>query len=143
MRPFQTIVVAMLLLAPSAAADPGVNVDPDTPAGKEYALPLDEARKEATGESGGDVAPPGQQPPPAPLFGAGVERAKADRAKAEPGDSRGTPENEPDSARTAAVGVAVDPDGGSPERTVGLAALGLLALGGIAGLLLRRGLNRS
>src|SRR5215216_4332513 len=71
-------VVALGLVVPGAgvasAQDSEVHVDPDSPAGKEYALPLDSARRDAcgspdgTGGSGGT----GQS---APLFGAGVSNA--------------------------------------------------------------------
>jgi len=62
--------VALALLAPSQprAAEKGVFFDPDTPAGKEYALPLDQAREEAAGIGKSD-GPSGKK---APLFGEGV-----------------------------------------------------------------------
>jgi hypothetical protein len=73
-------IIAVLLgltLAPSAGAqEPGVFVDPDSPAGKEYAIPLEQARREAAGgasgrEGGGDAGGSGAQP----LFGVGIERS--------------------------------------------------------------------
>lgn len=59
---------AFATLAPVATAAE-VHFDPDSPAGKEYALPLDQARDEAAGGKAAD-RPPGV---PAPLFGEGVE----------------------------------------------------------------------
>jgi hypothetical protein len=58
----------------AAAQEEGVFFDPDTPAGKEYAIPLEQARRDAGG--GGqarrenEAGPRGQ-----PLFGVGIERA--------------------------------------------------------------------
>jgi hypothetical protein len=47
----------------------GVHVDPDSPAGKEYALPLDQARRDA---GGGLVDGKSRGAHRAPLFGAGI-----------------------------------------------------------------------
>jgi hypothetical protein len=60
-------------LAPTAVAqEDGVFVDPDSPAGKEYAIPLDQARRDAAGGgAAGGGGGSGQS-----LFGAGIERAK-------------------------------------------------------------------
>lgn len=58
------VVLGVLLLASVArgAQEPAVQYDPDSPAGREYELPLPSAR------SGGGGAPPEA----APLFGAGI-----------------------------------------------------------------------
>jgi hypothetical protein len=58
-------VVLTILPAPAAAE---VNFDPDSPAGKEYALPLPQARNEALGDEGIKDRPPSQ----ATLFGVGI-----------------------------------------------------------------------
>lgn len=67
---------AALATAPAAAQEPGVVYDPDSPAGKEYALPLDAARNAAApvGRPGGDTRQPAspEQPARAPLFGEGI-----------------------------------------------------------------------
>jgi hypothetical protein len=82
------IAVALLITAlaptPLALAQDGVFVDPESPAGKEYAIPLEQARREAAGggsgrggeAGGGSSGATGQ-----PLFGVGIERAD--------GESRG------------------------------------------------------
>ena len=58
---------ALLALAPDAGAiDPGVVYEPGSPAGKEYALPLEEARREA-----GSPGSEGEAPSYA-AFGVGV-----------------------------------------------------------------------
>src|SRR4051812_19082119 len=58
----------------AAAQTPGLHVDPDSPGGKEYAIPLDQARGQgATGtpqDSTGST--------PAKLFGEGIEPAGSD-----------------------------------------------------------------
>ena len=43
------IAAALALPAPAAAIDPGVNYDPGSPAGKEYAIPFVEGRSDAAG----------------------------------------------------------------------------------------------
>lgn len=62
-------ILAGLGAAPAGAAEKGVHFDPGSPAGTEYALPLSQARNEASGKSG--VAKDGSVEP-APLFGQGV-----------------------------------------------------------------------
>lgn len=74
-------VAAFALLAPAASAKEEVHFDPDSPAGKEYALPLEQARDEAAGVGKSD-GPAGEK---APLFGEGVEPRDA-AAAAEQGD---------------------------------------------------------
>ena len=69
------VVLAILSLpSPAAAQDEeGVIVDPRSPAGKEYAIPLDRARREA--QSGGThSASPARTPGVggASLFGVGI-----------------------------------------------------------------------
>lgn len=63
---FAAVVLSILPAAPAAAGE--VHFDPDSPAGKEYALPLPQARNEAMGKEGIKDEPPSQ----APLFGVGV-----------------------------------------------------------------------
>jgi hypothetical protein len=53
-----------LTAAPAAAQDPGVTYDDDSPAGTEYAIPLEQARREAAGTGVGT---------PAPAFGEGIQ----------------------------------------------------------------------
>jgi hypothetical protein len=77
------------LQVPALAAHGGVHFDPDSPAGTEYALPLDKAREETSvGRSDG---PGGEKPP---LFGAGVsgERPAAGDARAEDISASARPE---------------------------------------------------
>ena len=72
----RTSLIALLAVAgpaPVAAAqEEGVFFDPDTPAGKEYAIPLDQARRDA---GGAERAGRGNEAGGEPLFGVGIERA--------------------------------------------------------------------
>lgn len=74
--------VGLVLIAPeSGVAQTGVYVDPDSPTGKQYQIPLESARRQADPESDGRTAPPGGRPAgtgPAALFGEGI--ASASRA---------------------------------------------------------------
>ena len=76
-----TVFVCLILAAPAVAQEDGVFVDPDSPAGKEYAIPLEEARRHGAG--GG--APGASQP----LFGAGIERATQAVERASAGGGAG------------------------------------------------------
>src|SRR5215207_7689413 len=69
LRALLAAVLAMIWLAPAARAqEEGVFVDPGSPTGKEYAIPLDSARRQA--DPSGDGA--GGAPESAPLFGSGI-----------------------------------------------------------------------
>jgi hypothetical protein len=134
--------------ATPAAAQDGPVVDPDSPTGKEYALPLDTARREAAGEKG-KAATAGES---APLFGEGIEaggsgdpspgkrtrsgassHSKADGTAHVAGDAPAAAARILAGARPGAPS-----DGGlSPLVAVGGGVL-LLACGAAAGLALRR-----
>src|SRR4051794_11590369 len=63
----RTVLLSLCLLAglppASAVAEQGVHIDPNSPAGKEYAIPIAKARREAVGaptgtaKRGGDHSP--------------------------------------------------------------------------------------
>ena len=129
----------------------GVFVDPDTPAGTEYALPLEKARRDAAPDRGAR----GAERDDAELFGAGISKRddgdggasgqsggarrgaaggeRADRGKA--GDrSQRTAAIEPRSVSKAAGSTS---SGISPGWLTALIALGVLLVGGVAGLSLR------
>lgn len=83
----RTAITTLLLAAtaaPPAAAQDGVFVDPNSPAGVEYAIPLDEARREAAGGSrdGGGDPSRGQ-----PLFGKGITRVEGSGSQRAEGSS--------------------------------------------------------
>jgi hypothetical protein len=143
-------LIALLLAVaapPVAAQQDGVFVDPDSPAGKEYAVPIDQARGEAAG--GGEAAP-GEEP----LFGEGIEPPSGDSAN--PQNSEGTgkrdggsreeggdPRQGDGSRRSADLGqssVAIEAaaaDGSNGLLSAGIAAT-VLAVGLLGGLGLRR-----
>lgn len=139
------------------AQEDGLFVDPESPAGKEYAIPLEEARREAAGgEPGKDSA--GGPPAAAPRFGVGIppkgsggsgrgrggkpgredQREKGARGKGSTtgGLSEGPGSGGPDGGPNASVESAAS--GGSTALTTGGVVLLLLALGAGLGLGLRR-----
>jgi hypothetical protein len=146
-----------LLLAvaapPAVAQQDGVFVDPDSPAGKEYAVPIDQARGDAAG--GGDAGP-GEEP----LFGEGIEPPSGDSGNVQgsegtqdsggPGEKEeGSREKGADSRPGEGSGSSVDvgqssaaieaaaADGSNGLLSAGIAAAVLIA-GLIGGLGLRR-----
>src|SRR3954453_12687937 len=62
------VIGASATARPAAAQEPGVVIDPASPAGKEYAFPLDVQRAAAVGKDA-------VQGVPQPLFGVGITRA--------------------------------------------------------------------
>jgi hypothetical protein len=154
------LVLAVALLTVDAAAvsaqEDGVFIDPDSPAGTEYAIPLDQARREA---AGGGTTTQGRAENGQPLFGAGIApRSEAPRNEAKgasaTGDARGGGARKPRAAgvdktprpgsnagaSTAAVAAAAGDGGSEGLLTAGIAAA-VLALGLAAGLVFRRALK--
>jgi len=157
------VLLALLLLStPALAQEDGVTIDPG-PADREYAIPLDEARKGASPSprsrrSGGDEA--------APLFGAGVGRSGSNGGSAAgPGSGSGGGETrgasrrggssrdrssdgstpapassgrDRDRVRRLAASAGTDGAGFSGSLTIGIIAGVLLLVATGAGLLLRR-----
>jgi hypothetical protein len=138
----------------ASAQEGGVFIDPDSPAGTEYAIPLDQARREATGgKAGPGSTSAGQEP----LFGAGITRRGEERQSGrgnsrsgvrqagEGGDDEPASEarDEPASeardrgASSAAIAAAAGDGSWDTLVTAGIAAA-VLALGLVAGLAFRR-----
>ena len=123
--------------APAGAVEPGVHVDPGSPAGKEYALPLEQARREAAGGAGGEVSSSNSaQRGRSKLFGEGIKkkaggggRNARDRAKRKAG-----------APARLGVPASVSPGGSSTLTDVGI-ALAVLAAAAAAGFGLRRALR--
>lgn len=132
----------------------GVSFDPDSPAGKEYALPLDQARDEAAGVGKSD-GPAGEK---APLFGEGVSGggsgggpetvAAGSNGDADPagdhgnGAGRGEPAGNGESQRRAQLSaLAAQGTDGYPLGSGVAWVAAILALGGFLALGLR-GLSR-
>jgi hypothetical protein len=132
--------------AASAQIDPGVNYDPGSPAGKEYAIPLVEGRSDGAGTTnqqeganipfgvgigppGGKGAKNGKQAAHDGAGGNGSGRAGGDRvAGARPGESSQELE--------ARIAAAEEPSG-TAARTF-LLALAVLLPAGLLALLLRQ-----
>jgi hypothetical protein len=91
----------MAMVWPAAAPaqdEPGVFVDPDSPAGKEYAIPLDKARRESgatvPGGGGSSGGSDGGTPSGA-LFGAGITAKSKSSAGPSGKSGKGAAEREP------------------------------------------------
>jgi hypothetical protein len=142
------LLVAAVVATSAAAAVPfaaaTVHVDPNGPAGQQYALPLDSARGQASGTP--DAGVPGATAK-APLFGQGIgpgTSSSGKHAKAVPnrqgegqaGGSSGTGTRAVDRAAAAA-------SNGGGSMTVWIAALiaAVVMSGAAAGLIARRGLG--
>jgi hypothetical protein len=158
LRGLLLVLSVLAVAAPAAVAqDDEVFVDPGSPSGKEYALPVDSARKQAAKDAQKGSA----RAQPAPLFGEGVGDTDAastssaapaggggsgsDRRRAAGDDSApGAAGGERASAAPATLKSQVAaPDGGLGLVTVLAAGLAVLALGGAIGLLLRRRATRA
>jgi hypothetical protein len=152
--------LALLVPAPAAAQSGGVFVDPDSPTGKQYQLPLESARRQADPSSDGRLAPPGARPSgtgPAALFGEGIARASragkrsssgGSGGKSRPGGMAGGSKGSSSSPKTdsatsntvqAAVSNPGAPSGGIGSTLLIAAGGGLvLLIGGLAGFVIRR-----
>jgi hypothetical protein len=162
-----TILVSLATAAPALAQDEGITIDPDSPSAKEYAIPLERERRQAdpAGEADARIE---QGTRSSPLFGEGIESTEGGNGEgtaatvggtAGRGDesgtsgSRGGGGTERDRARSsrppvrgtgAAAVLRATTNPGAPTGGVDTAliiggvAAAVLALGGGAGLLLRR-----
>lgn len=166
MRPVVALVVALwvtvsipqVAVAGTSTLQPGVHVDPGSPAGKEYQIPVVGARSETAGGTQGQGGNP-------PLFGVGVTpatTASADSSAGRPTSSssasrgatshstrtRTAASSSPSGSKPVSAVAPPDPDGSAPAGGNGWIALvagGLLVLvlGGGGGLLLRGRVLRS
>ncbi len=144
------VVLALLVPSQQRASAKGVFFDPDSPAGKEYALPLDQAREEAAG--GKSDGPAGKR---APLFGEGVsgrgsgpgasgggagggpgtDRGVAPAGNGTRGRGQGSQQHSP-AAVAAAVAISKAEDDYALSSAI-LWIAAIVALGGIAALALK------
>jgi hypothetical protein len=159
------LVLAVALLTFDAAAvsaqEDGVFIDPDSPAGTEYAIPLEQARREAAGggpttreAAGGGPTTQGRAGNEQPLFGAGIAPRSEAKGESAIGDARGGGARKPRAAgvdkaprpgsnagaSTAAIAAAAGDGSSEGLLTAGIAAA-VLALGLAAGLAFRRALK--
>ena len=143
------LLAALAIPAPVWAASSGVHVDPNSPPGKEYAIPLQSARTQSSGGSASAPARPSTQPTqsaaptstqPAAnsgLFGAGISRPSHPRAK-KAAATPATVAPTPLPVVSAADRRRVSGGGGSTAMFWVLAALALLIPGLAVGLGVRR-----
>jgi hypothetical protein len=111
-------------------------VDPGSPAGKEYALPLERARREAAG-GGGDLSSSGSgKSGGSQLFGEGIKK----KGRAGGQSAGGRDKREAGSPERLGVPASVSPGGSGTLTDVGI-ALAVLAAAGALGLGLRRALR--
>jgi hypothetical protein len=129
--------------------EPGVHIDPGSPAAKEYALPLNQARQAGTGSSssgsssgvlfGAGIKPPGSGGTPRSGSGSRDVRAQGRDLASGPG---GVTASGPQAALPAAVLRASSSQASSGSGGSILALLGggvaILVLGGLGGTVLRR-----
>jgi GT2 family glycosyltransferase/glycosyltransferase involved in cell wall biosynthesis len=156
-RGVATALAVFLLFVPgvalAASAPTGVHVDPGSPAGKEYAIPLAQARATGTGQGGSST-----QAAEA-LFGAGITRASGPRTSganrqaalqpSAPAGTRPLPSSaesqsasaevsgQTDNLRAASIR-ALGSAGASGLVWMGLIAAGVVAVGALLGLALRQ-----
>ena len=156
------VLAAIGALVPfTAAGQTAKRPDPESPAGVEYQLPLEQARKNASNDrerergKGGSAA--------APLFGAGIVRAERDGSVRNGAAGGASPSSESSgeqggrngargirrssvpggpAVRRAAVGDADSHDGSATLWIAGI-ALAVVLAGALAGFGLRRGLRTS
>jgi hypothetical protein len=143
------VVLAILGIVPKPVSAK-VHFDPESPAGKEYALPLDQARDEAAGVGKSD-GPAGKK---AQLFGEGISKQGSNAGPGVSGGSNGSANGNPKGGSrgpgtgngkrgqaprqfsAAVVAVSTDTNGYAlPSAILWVAAI--VALGGLIGLAFR------
>ena len=84
-----TVAVLLLAATPSSALaqGDGVTIDPDSPSGREYAIPLEDARRDAGSAGRGGKVRRGERT--APLFGEGIEPSAQSAQGGSPGGVTG------------------------------------------------------
>ena len=145
-------VMSLSLASPAVAQEDGVFIDPGSPSGKEYQIPLEAERR---------LADPAQDPEAeiqqgsrsSPIFGTGI--VGDDASAGAPGSASKNRDREPgaDAQRQSDPLESSDDDAvirgattnpGAPSGgvgvplTIGGVAVGVLLVGGLAGLFLRR-----
>jgi hypothetical protein len=140
---------AVVAAVPAAPAGAQVHVDHDSPTGKEYAIPLESARREASSGANGSTDIQSQTgdattSAPAPLFGQGIgDSPKASHRGGQP-TSRGKRSTSGGATVDTAIAgthtVRATVPGGDAKSTltIGALALSVLLLGGVIGSIARR-----
>jgi cobalamin biosynthesis Mg chelatase CobN len=153
------IATLLFLLAPAMAQaqdEPGVYADPDAPAGKEYAIPLEQARRESSGSE--DHQQRRRSSSSSQAFGAGVTpEGTSDQSAGSESSTGSSPSSSSHEKRKktrrrtaprtqsiapAAVRAASKTDDSAGIRIAGIVAAVML-VGGLLGLAARRVLRSS
>ena len=110
--------------APGMAQEDGVFVDPDSPAGKEYAVPLEEARRNSRGRDGEEGGRSGATEYRSDAFGDGIDKGDG-RGSGSNGDGRrGGSDGRSGTGRDGAEGDASEDAERTSESTAAAAASG-------------------
>jgi hypothetical protein len=146
-RRLALVACGVALLAPASvgAQQDDVVVDPDSPTGKEYRIPLEGARRDADPSADGKAAGPRGATEPAPLFGEGiVATAKGSKSTGRNGSKTGSAETgvEDTPRRGAGPAPATSTTGAPAGGTSTLLLIGgggalVLLIGVLAGVALR------
>jgi hypothetical protein len=120
-RGLAALVATASLGVPGAAQaqEPGVHVDPDSPSGREYVIPLEEARR--VGRDTADQPVPTSGSAQAPLFGDGIEPAAAAAPKTG-GSGDASSKRKPAAGSSRAERAAGKDGGGGPPATAAVYA---------------------
>ena len=140
--PFVVSALVLASASPAAAVEPGVHVDPNSPAAKEYAIPLQAARNDATGGSHSTTASrfgAGIEPGPSEARSAGGHRSTKTPSKSKTHKLRLGDETQPGISRAASSAAG---NGGSMALKLGGIALAVVVVASLLALGLRRGLRR-
>jgi hypothetical protein len=137
----------LLGAAPSHAQDEeGVIADPNSPAGKEYAIPLEQSRREGSGghassqDTGGSAGGGTVQGASPPLFGVGIEPKRHGKRKRE---SAGHGNDEQGNETVSGIGGSGGSDGDGSSSTLPVAlALAVVLSGAVMGFTAKRHLSR-
>ena len=136
------LLAALALPSAVSAQEPGLHIEPDSPAGIEYALPLERARDQGGSGANDRVDPSGQASGTAvgPYFGVGIQRASggdpnAGSAHDEGSRSLGRPQGRADernsggdSPKAGTVAAALEASNSNQLRVGFLLALGIATL---------------
>ena len=151
LRVLPLALLAVLLLSAPAGAQDDVIVDPDSPTGSEYDIPLERARRDASTDRSGPAQ--SYRSRTAPLFGEGIEeepgadaRRSSIAGKRDETRGRGSRKSSSGDAASreelpAPVQAAIRQPGAPGDSTAQLAGLAgalLVGLGVVGGLVLRR-----
>jgi hypothetical protein len=120
------LAAAFGLTGTAAALEPGVFVDPGSPAGKEYGVPLSDLRGAASGH-----VPVGNEAPP--LFGIGISPPGASLAAGSAASRRGSPRSRRDRRASGRRPAGVTPAAGVRAAGAGPSGSGVGGTG-LAGL---------